>query len=198
MNIIILVPKVVNRYMASFPEVTNNAYKYFNYDHRVVEERVDRGDFQAAYIGPNQMTENDYANLVDFAKGSLDKTLARYSMDVACEDALHKAIKSYGNGMFDSKVNASRYNVLLCELKKSVGIAPSTTINYRHSMESVEAKKKREKEETRLLHPRVLKELGLNKKKIPRQHQVRKQKGVPQIVRTPRGVEVRNSADNKS
>jgi hypothetical protein len=184
--------------MASFPEVTNNAYKYFNYDHRVVEERVDRGDFQAAYIGPNQMTENDYANLVDFAKNSLDKTLARYSMDVACEDALHKAIKSYGNGMFDSKVNASRYNVLLCELKKGFGIAPSTTINYRHSMESIEAKKKREDKETRLLHPQVLKQLGLKRKDIPSQQRVRKQKGVPQIVRTPKGVAVRNSANNKS
>jgi hypothetical protein len=153
MNIIILLPKVVNRYIASFPEVTNNAYKYFNYDHRVVEERVERGDQKSAYLGPNDFNDNDYENLINFAKQAMDKTLARYSVDVACEDALHKAIKSYGNGLFDSKVNASHYNVLLCELKKSFGIAPSNTINYRHSMENVEARKKREEKETRLLLP---------------------------------------------
>jgi hypothetical protein len=198
MNIIILLPKVINRYIASFPETTNNAYKYFNYDHRVVEERVERGDQKMPYVGPNQMTDNDFANIVDFAKASIDKTLARYSMDVACEDALHKAIKSYGNGTFDSKVNASRYNVLLCELKKSLGIAPSNTINYRHATESVEAKKKREDKETRLLHPLVLKQLGLKKKDIPSHHRVRKQKGVPQIVKTEKGVEMRKGTDNKS
>lgn len=198
MNIIILVPKVVSRYIASFPEVTNNAYKYFNYDHRVVEKRVERGDQKAAYLGPNDFADNDYANLVDFAKAALDKTLARYSVDVACEDALHKAIKSYGNGIFDSKVNASRYNVLLCELKKSVGIKPSNTIDYRHVMESVEAKKKREDKETKVLHPLVLKQLGLKRKDIPSHRRVRKQKGVPQIVRTEKGLEVRKSADHKS
>jgi hypothetical protein len=198
MNLIFLVPKVLNRYIASFPEVTNNAYKYFNYDHRVVQERVDRADMKPAYVGPNQFTDNDYANLVDFAKASIDKTLARYSMDVACEDALHKAIRSYGNGLFDSKVNASRYNVLLCELKKSLGLALSNTINYRHADESVEARKKREEQETKVLHPRVLRQLGLKNKDIPSHHRVRKQKGVPQIVRTEKGLEVRKSSDNKS
>jgi predicted metal-dependent hydrolase len=197
MNIIVLLPKVVNRYIASFPEVTNNAYRYFNYDHRVVEERVERGDQKAAYVGPNDLNDNDYANLIDFAKASLDKTLARYSMDVACEDALHKAIKSYGKGFFDSKVNSSRYNVLLCELKKKLGIEPSTTINYKHATESVEAKKKetkkREDKETKLLHPRVLKELGLTHRDIPKHYRVRKQKGVPQIVRTEKGLEVQKS-----
>jgi predicted metal-dependent hydrolase len=197
MNIIVLLPRVVSRYVASFPEVTNNAYKYFNYDHRVVQERVERGDQKAAYIGPNDLNDNDYANLVDFAKSALDKTLARYSMDVACEDALHKAIKSYGNGIFDSKINSSRYNVLLCDLKKKVGITPSNVINYRHATESVEAKKKREDKETKVLHPRVLKELGLSHKDIPNHYRVRKQKGVPQIVRTDKGLEVRKGSDNK-
>jgi hypothetical protein len=193
MNIIILVPKVVSRYIASFPEVTNNAYKYFNYDNRVVEERVERGDQKAAYVGPNDLKDEDYASLLDFAKASLNGTLARYSMDVACEDALHVAIQSYGNGLFDGKVNASRYNTLLCELKKDYGIQPSNVINYRHADECVESRKKREQEETKVLHPKVLRELGLEVKDVPSQHRVRKQKGVPHIVRTDKGVEVRKS-----
>jgi hypothetical protein len=262
MNIIVLLPKVVSRYIANFPEVRNNAYKYFNYDHRVVEERMERGDEKMAYKGPNDFDDNDYANLVDFAKVAIDKTLARYSMNVACEDALHKAIKSYGNGMFDGKVNSSRYHVLLTELKKNLGIMPKVRpfgipdgtgphgfglgpghgrgdgtglrngpidfekrkvkpfgipdgtgphglglgpgrgrgdgTGLRNAVETIESKKKREREETKILHPRVLRQLGLKRKDVPVQHRVRKQKGVPQIIRTPKGIEMRKSANNKS
>jgi hypothetical protein len=222
MNIIVLLPKVVSRYIANFPEVRNNAYKYFNYDHRVVEERMERGDEKIAYKGPNDFDDNDYANLVDFAKVAIDKTLARYSMNVACEDALHKAIRSYGNGMFDGKVNSSRYHVLLTELKKNLGIMPKIKpfgipdgtgphgfglgpghgrgdgTGLKKAMKTIESKKKQEREETKILHPRVLRQLGLKRKDVPVQHRVRKQKGVPQIIRTPKGIEMRKSSDNKS
>lgn len=198
MNIIVLVPKVVNRYIASFPEVTNNAYKYFNYDNRVVEERVPRGDRRIPYLGPNDFTDVDYDALVQAAKRSINGTLARYSMDVACEDALHTVIKSFGSGQFDGKVNASRYSVLLCELKKSFGICPSPfqaapVEIVRQADESIEARQKREEKTTKTLHPRVLRELGLKMKDIPRHRTQRVQKGIPHIVRTDKGVEVKKS-----
>ena len=132
MNIILLIPKVVSRYIASFPETTNNAYKYFNYDHRVVEERVNRGDQKSSYVSPSNFTDRDYEDLVEFAKTNINNTLARYSMHVACEDALHIAIRSYGSGRFDGKVNASKYTVLLADLKKQLGVAPSNFETYRH------------------------------------------------------------------
>jgi hypothetical protein len=117
MSLILLLPNVIRGYISNFPEVKNNAYKYFNYDRRVVEERVPRFDEKAPYVGANQFSDGDYEELVSFAHTKLDQNLAKYSMNVACDDALNLAVRSFRNGRFDGKVNAGRYSVLLGALK---------------------------------------------------------------------------------
>lgn len=183
MNLILIVPKVVRRYMASFPETTNNAYSYFNYDHRVVEERVQRCDAQSNYKGPDDFKDSDYEGLVAFAQQNVDQGLMHYSLDVACEDALHKAIRSFGNGMFDGKVNASRYNVLLGALLEKYGKSLSDAQNYRHGKEKSE----------KVVSPHVLKQLGLKRQDIPHKHQMRGRppKGTTHLVQEKGKVKIK-------
>ena len=116
MRMLILVPKVVQGYINRFPETVNNAYKYFNYDRRVYQERVPRGDLPSQYKGPDEFTDMDYNGLVGYAKTLVNPILLKYSPKVAYEDALNIAVKSYGNGMFDHKVNAGRFGVLLQDM----------------------------------------------------------------------------------
>jgi hypothetical protein len=181
MNIILLVPNVVRRYIASFPEATNNAYSYFNYDNRVVDERVERLDAKRIYQGPQDFSDVEYDGLVAFAQQKMDPTLAKYSMTVACEDALHMAIRSYNNGLFDGKINASRYTVLLGALKGKFGLVQNDVENYRHAKK--EEKKVPEKDVQ--VRPHVLKQLGIKEKDIPHIFQLKRriQKGVPHLVR---------------
>ena len=108
-----MVPRVVQGYIARLPEVTNNAYNYFNYDHRIIDERVDRHDTQSCYRGPNKLADADYDSLVKYAATIVNPILLKYSPKVANEDALSTAIKSFQQGMFDGKINANKYNVLL-------------------------------------------------------------------------------------
>lgn len=175
MNIILIIPNVVRRYVASFPEATNNAYKYFNYDNRVVNERVQRCDARSNYKSPDDFTDTDYDALVSYAQQIVDAGLVKYSAKVACEDALHRAIHCFGNGMFDGKVNASRYNVLLGALMGKFGQALSDTENYRH------AAGKEDKD----VKPHVLKQLGIKQKDIPHMHKLRQRvrDGLPYLVR---------------
>ena len=176
MNLVLIVPKMIRSLVGNFPEVTNNAYKYFNFDHRVVDERVQRYDLRPPYKGPNALNDSDYMSLLSFAKKAIDPILAKYSMNVACEDALHKAIRSYANGFYDSKINASKFVSLLGELKKNFGMTPSDVENYRH------AKKDKKKKDVEL-RPHVLKQLGLKPSDISHKKPVIPPKGVPYIVR---------------
>jgi len=178
MKLIILVPKVVQNYVSQFPEVTNNAYKYFNYDNRVVEERVDRQDQKAPYKGPEQFCDEDYDSLVTYAKTLVNPILAKYSSRVACEDALHMAIRDFSGGLFDGKVNANRYNVLL-----KVMSLPATVM----------AGKKKEAPEPSKVPTRVLKQLGLTTKDIPRQKHIRQRIRAPHLVRTDEGTVIQKS-----
>jgi len=176
MNMILLVPKVIQNYISQFPEVRNNAYKYFNYDNRVVDERVERFDSKPMYQGPNDFCDGDYADLVRHAKTIIDPILAKYSKEVAEEDALHQAIHSYDRGRFDGKVNAGRYEVLLKSMSPVAIAIP------------VMAKKKEKvkKEKPVEVKPHLLKQLGLSGKKLPMKSRIVnrvRQTGVPMIVR---------------
>lgn len=165
MNIHILVPNVVKSYIAQFPEVRNNAYKYFNYDNRVVEERVERFDDHRAYRGPEDLVDADYDALVNHAKTLINPILAQYSARVAAEDALHIAIRSFANGFFDGKINANRYGVLLHAM------FPAPVMH--------EAKKKKQDTEVK---PSTLKQLDIMPHEIPKR--VRKQqRGIPHLIR---------------
>lgn len=179
MNIIVLVPNVVRRYIASFPEVTNNAYKYFNYDHRVVDERVQRFDAHMPYKGPQDFSDMEYDSLVAAAQQGLNPTLAKYSKTVACEDALHLAIKSFNNGMFDGKINASRYEVLLGALKDKVGIAPVVQVPVEKQAKKEKEKEKKQPEDT-VVRPHILRQLGIKRKDVPHAFQLKNkvQKGL--------------------
>lgn len=182
MNLILIVPNVVRRFIASFPETTNNAYNYFNYDHRVVEERVPRGDARAPYIGPQDLTDMDYGTVVAYAEQLINPILMKYSKTVACEDALHIAIRSCNNGFFDGKIDASKFLVLLGALKDKFGVAQDETENYRHAgKEKAAPKKEMPAPKSVKVQPHILKQLGISHKDVP-MFQLKKQKG-PALVR---------------
>ena len=177
MNLILIIPKVVQRYIASFPETTNNAYDYFNYDNRVVEERVPRGDRHTPYIGPQDLTDKDYGTVVAYAEQLINPILVKYSKSIACEDALHLAIRSCNNGFFDGKIDASKFLVLLGALKEKFGIEQDETENYRHAGKGKALPKKESPAPAKSIRvkPHVLRQLGLTHKDVPRMQ--RRQKG---------------------
>ncbi len=183
MKLIVLVPKVVRNFIAQFPEVTHNAYIYFNYDRRVVEESVNRHDEKAAYKTPDDFTDTDYGELITYAKTLLNPILVKYSHRVACEDALHTAIYSYNQGLFDGKVNAGRFSVLMEAMKQPDAM-----------MFPVMAKdKKPEKpkpEKSLAIKAPVLKDLGMEKRDIPTETSISpskkkllEQSGIKRIVK---------------
>jgi len=182
MKLILLVPKVVANYKSQFPEVRHNAYKYFNYDNRVVNESVERFDSQRPYQGPDDFSNADYDQLVKYAKTLINPILLKYSLRVACEDALALAIRSYDRGRFDGKVNANRFEVLLGGMKPTLAVA----IPVQAKAKKEKKEKKKEKKKPVVVKPHVLKQLGKTVKDIPMKSRVMKrfrQTGVPMIVR---------------
>lgn len=178
MKMILLVPKVVNNFKSQFPEVRHNAYKYFNYDNRVVNERVERGDCQRPWQDPDDFSNAEYDQLVKYAKTLINPILAKYSSLVACEDALSLAIRSYDRGRFDGKVNAGRFGVLM----GAMGPTEAVVI----PVQAAKKEKKEKKEKPVTVKPHILKQLGLTRKDIPMKQRVVKrvlQTGVPLIVR---------------
>jgi len=180
MDILVTIPKVIQGYVSRFPEVQRNAYPYFNYDNRVVDERVERFDGRAPYKGPDDFSDFQYEALLVYANSLLNPILMKYSPRVACEDALSQAIRSFGNGIFDNKVNANRYNVLLQAM-----------------MSQRFASKKKEKSET-VVKPHVLKQLGVTRKEIPKKERIRErlQKG-PSLYKSKGKIMLRKS-DNEN
>lgn len=179
LTIMVLVPRVVQSYIARLPEVQRNAYKYFNYDNRVVDERVNRHDAKRPYQGPDDFTDADYDTLVKYAQTLINPVLSRYSPKCACEDALNIAIRHFNKGLFDGKINANKFNVLLSSL-------------YQNCMQPVmAAKEKKEKPKTKpaekavIVKPHVLKELGIGKGGVPLQTRTRTRQ---QLQKTPRMV----------
>lgn len=193
MKIVVLAPRVVQNYIAQFPEVQRNAYHYFNYDHRVVEERVDRGDQRPPYKYADDLTNQDYDCLLSYAKTIQNPILMKYDQKVACEDALHTAIRSFQNGLFDGKVNADRFAALLKAFMNPTPQPVGTISDI--PMGPVQAKKKdipvkpkKEPQDTITLKPHEVRRLNIPMKKIPTHNQVRKvQRGVPHIVRDDKG-----------
>lgn len=183
-SLILLVPRVVAGYWSQFPEVRNNAYKYFNYDRRVVEEVVPRGAGcdrgHDMYHGPEDLTDVEFDLLVKNAQTRINPILAKYSMTVACEDALHTAIRDCANGRFDNKVNANRFAVLL----KAV-MAPAPSLVAPVQAAEVEARRKKEKapESTRVSPTTLTRQLGLSPSDIPQRARIRKRTQAPTLVR---------------
>jgi len=177
MNMILLVPKIIQNFKNQFPEVRHNAYKYFNYDNRVINERVERFDYQRPYQGPDDFSNSDYDQLVKYAKTLINPVLAKYSGKVACEDALSLAIRSYERGRFDGKVNAGRFEVLLKAMAPQIAIAIPVM---------AKKEKKEKKKKPVVVKPHILKQLGKTVKDIPMRQRVVKrvrQTGIPMIVR---------------
>jgi len=182
MNVTILVPRVVQGFISQFPETTNNAYKYFNYDKRVVNERAEtRFDHQAQYKGPEDLTDQDYGTIVAYAKSLVNPMLAKYSPLVACEDALHMAIRSYDRGIYDGKINASKYDVLL----NTMCAAPQGPISLPPVvMAKKEPKEEKKPEVSQSTMRSVLKRLNIDK--VPsRSRSMKKQLVAPRFVKKP-------------
>ena len=172
MKLLILVPRVVRNYIAQFPEVRRNAYKYFNYDNRIIDERVERFDRKPLYQGPDDFNNTDYDRLIVYARTLINPILTKYSSRVAFEDALNLAIRSYNNGQFDGKINAGRFAVLLQAMQMP-----------RFAKKKEEKKIEKKVEKTVIVRPHVLKQLGIKRREIPLKQRVRqRQKGVPIIV----------------
>lgn len=192
MKMLVIVPRIVKNYIASFPETSQNAYKYFNYDHRVVEERVFRGDKESTYRGPNQFNNSDYDALVVYAKTLVNPILNKYSRKVANEDALSMAIRSFNNGFYDGKINANSFNALIDSMDQEplMGDHPEifSPTPVQAKKDKPIAKKPAKKPETKAIPPRILRDLGINQQKLKLKDQVvnkRVPKGVPHFVRKP-------------
>jgi len=196
MKIVLLIPKVVDRFKAQFPETTNNAYPYFNYDHRVVNERVDRGDKPSTYKGPDEFKDSDYQSLLNYARTMIDPNLKKYSKEVACEEALNLAVRSYGNGAFDGKVNANKFQVLLSSLCSDLDTSGNVGINLGtpNTHADVTAKKKKAPAQTVVPH-RVLKQLGIKVREVGSRPGQSKN---PQFVKTQDGIVVHKKAENEN
>jgi hypothetical protein len=154
---------VSNSYVLSRPEVTNNGYSYFNYDKRVIEERVPRGDVKIPYYTAKDISDMDYEELIRNAFSRMSPILMKYSKNVAFEDALSTAIRDHRNGFYDGKINANMYNVLLEAMAKT----PVVQV-VKMAEEEVEAKgRKRERKQERFLTPDMLKRLRLKREDVP-------------------------------
>lgn len=180
MNLLIVVPRIIKSYIAQFPEVIHNAYPYFNYDNRVVEKRVNRGDdLRAPYKGASDFTDEDYDALVKYAQTIKNPILEKYCSRISNEDALHTAIKSFSNGLFDGKVNANTFEVLVKSME--------------NNPEKIASKKKSPKpksESPKAVKPHVLRELGLKTKDISRKPIITPKKGIPHFLKTDKGIVV--------
>lgn len=179
MNIMLLVPRVVQSYISRFPEVQRNAYPYFNYDNRVVDESVDRDDEKRPYKDADDFNDIEYDELVRYASQLIDPVLAKYSYRVAAEDALSLAIRDFKNGFFDGKVNANKYNVLLDSM---------SSMKFAKSEKKPKEKSKPKKVELKRPSTRTLKELGIRPSKVPletkhREHMRRRSPGGFDIVK---------------
>jgi hypothetical protein len=205
METIVLIPKVIKNYIGQFPETMHNAYRYFNYDNRVVNERAEtRFDTQACYKGPEDLTNDDYDNIVKYAKTLCNPILMKYSPKVAYEDALHTAIKSFNRGIYDGKINASKYGVLLTTMlqpepmQMPVKQLPMPMMNPIQTVMAKLLKKKEIKKKEKPITRNVLKQLGVNPKDVPLHSQVHRkvQKGVPYLEKHPgKGIMVKKSAE---
>lgn len=177
MKILLIVPRVVEKFLAKFPEYTRNAYPYFNYDKRVVNERVNRNDAPSTYKGPDEFNDNDYEALVMYAKTLINPMLQKYSAKAAAEDALNIAVRSYANGRFDGKVNANKFEVLVkAMLGPAVGYAMAVT-----------AAKKRVKPVSQRARKILEKEIGITRKDLLMPSQVRPSQSAPTLVKRPGG-----------
>lgn len=179
-DLFLIVPKVVSNYIGKFPETYHNAYQYFNYDNRVVDESVERHDTKRMYRNPNDFSNDDYETLIKYAKTLINPELVKYSPRVACEDALHTAIRDFSKGVFDNKINANKFNVLLDTMVASLkpGINTSTPMISLN----VEAKKE---PETKEIKPHVLKQLGIKKRDVPVKQRIKQKqyKNIPHLYR---------------
>jgi hypothetical protein len=190
MQLIVLVPNMIRDYVAQLPEVKHNAYNYFNYDHRVVEEKVPRGDYRAPYKNADDFTNADYDSLVAYAKTIVNPILAKYSARVAHEDAMNIAVRSFNNGQFDGKVNANKFEVLVNAMLDQQMIQQPSVLPQPAVMAS---KKEKKEKPAKPVTRNVLKQLGLEPHKVPMRSQIRRrvQKGIPHLVRNPgKGVMV--------
>jgi hypothetical protein len=194
MQLIVLVPRVLRDYVAQLPEVQRNAYNYFNYDHRVVEERVPRGDCRAPYKNADDFTNADYDSLVSYAKTIVNPVLAKYSARVANEDAMNIAIRSFDNGLFDGKVNANKFEVLVNAMaEQEMQPLPQPAQQEMQPVVMAAMKSKKKEKPSKPVTRTVLKQLGLEPHKVPLRSQIRRkiQKGIPHLVRNPgKGVMV--------
>jgi len=195
MELMVIIPKVIRNYIGQFPETTHNAYRYFNYDRRVFNERAEtRFDAQACYKGPQALTNDDYDTIVKYATTLKNPILVKYDPKLACEDALHIAIKSFNRGIYDGKINASKFSVLINAMMQpepvpAPNVIPITPISPMSPVQTVMAKmkKKEPKPKDKLLTRNVLKQLGINPKDVPLRSQIRRrvQKGVPHLEKHP-------------
>jgi len=186
MNLILLVPRVIQSYLARFPEVRNNAYHYFNYDNRVVDESVDRQDKPSTYKDADDFTDVDYGDLVSFAQTLVNPILMKYSQRVAFDDALSSAIRSFSNGAFDGKVNAGRYNVLLDSMGQP----------------RMAKKKKEEEPKPKQVKPNILRQLGLGQKDVTKIRRIpemkTQQRGTPNLMYKEKGKIFLKDKKNKT
>jgi hypothetical protein len=100
------------------PEILFNARHLFHNQNgqTVVEEVVPRKDLGEESMLPctqYDVKEDEYQELINYAKKSISPVLKTYDNNVANEDALIMAIATYNDGRYANKINASTFKILL-------------------------------------------------------------------------------------
>lgn len=105
------------------PELMNNARGLFRNENgkTIVEEMVPRGDLdteeQVMPRNQGDLDNDDLRELALYASDMVDKDLLQYDPKVAFEDALQRAIWGKDDGRYQSRVNASTFQLILDNMK---------------------------------------------------------------------------------
>lgn len=109
-----LADQIAQRTIAKWKhDIAPDAYHYFNHTFVLDSGTPVEPEIRQAYTDPTDLGTEDFDILAKHATHLLDDQLMKYSYEVAKNSALELAIRSFGNGKYDGKVNASNFGRIL-------------------------------------------------------------------------------------
>jgi hypothetical protein len=127
------------------PEIMHDARHLFRNENgtTIVEEIVPRGDQGLPEVlNQGDITDLDLKGLAQYAASLVDPCLVRYDERVAFEDALNKAIWEKDSGMYQGKVNANTFCLILDTMMKKAKTASEEDDTDKKDKEKKPEKKK--------------------------------------------------------
>lgn len=130
------------------PEIMHDGRHLFRNENgtTIVEEIVPRGDQGLPEIlNQGDISDLDLKGLAQYAAKLVDPCLVRYDERVAMEDALSKAIWEKDSGMYQGKVNANTFCLVLDMMVKKVKMAAEEEDTDKEEKKPKEKKPKEKK-----------------------------------------------------